>query len=66
MIRRWPNGMPKVAWICDDCVIDLGGAWIDNHVATYHVGECPVCKKSKPITEPRDFAWNGCAGGACD
>ena len=49
-------------WICDDCGVKYG-AWYQlgavvpkMHCATYHMGECNVCKtKDVPITEPRDY-----------
>lgn len=63
-VARWPNGMPKVAWICEGCAADLGAGQM--HLATFHAGSCGVCRKTKTVTEPRDYVWTGCAGGNCD
>lgn len=64
-VQRYPNGMPRVAWICGACVANLGGGNIPNHVGTFHVGECGVCKRQRAVTEPRDYAWNSCSTGDC-
>lgn len=58
--------MPKVAWICGSCVADLGGGTATGHLATFHVGECGVCKRQRAVTEPRDYLWNACRNGECD
>lgn len=45
------------AWTCHDCAIKVGGSMPEGHIATWHDSVCPVCGKSKPVTEPRDFHY---------
>lgn len=47
----------KIVWICTKCAYENGGVWEDDHVATFHDGECQVCHKVKAVTEPKDFKW---------
>jgi hypothetical protein len=46
-----------VAWICAECATLSGAEHMPNHVATFHEDTCGVCKKTKTVTEPRDFRW---------
>jgi hypothetical protein len=62
--------MEYPAWICDPCGRKLGRFYINGRYvgpamrgATYHQGQCDVCGKKAPVTEPRDYGhlisdWN--------
>ena len=49
-------------WVCDSCGTKYG-RWYQcdviapkQHCATYHYGNCDVCKSTHiPVTEPRDY-----------
>ena len=44
-------------WICFDCGKQYG-RWDDDHLATFHQGECGWCKrKNVGVTQPRDYGW---------
>lgn len=43
-------------WVCEPCMAKLGRWMSPRHVATWHIGECNICRQTKEITEPRDFA----------
>lgn len=54
--------MEYPTWICDPCGRRLGRFYIDGryvgpakHSATYHEGQCDVCRKHASVTEPRDY-----------
>lgn len=44
------------AWVCDPCGQLYGFRKQPNH-ATWHNGQCGVCHKPGPVTEPRDFGY---------
>lgn len=48
-VRAYPG------WVCRDCALAHGGRILKNHVATFHTDTCDVCKKTKTVTEPRDY-----------
>ena len=44
-----------IQWICLECGTKYG-----NHkceVATWHLGECGICKEATSVTEQRDFSY---------
>jgi len=47
--------LDKIEWVCQDCG--------DKHakrqyeLSTWHEGKCDMCKKTKPVTELRDFGY---------
>ena len=57
-------------WICHECGVQWGRWYEDGeylgpnpYCATYHMGECGVCRREKSVTEPRDYGlvrrgWN--------
>lgn len=47
--------METPAFVCTECAEAAGGKMPANHAATWHNGECGICHKIKPVTEPRDF-----------
>jgi hypothetical protein len=46
-----PSGYPT--WICSACGTKYGRR--APAIATWSVGECDICGRTKPVTEPRDF-----------
>lgn len=46
-----------VEWICVECAHKAGAYVVLGHLASFHQGQCEVCKQVKPVTEPRDFRW---------
>lgn len=48
-LRKYPD------WICYECGTKYGK--IKSLCATYHRELCPVCKKRKSVTQPRDFGY---------
>ena len=44
-------------WVCYDCAVEAGYQPRSNHVSTFHIGICGVCKQEKSVTEPRDFGY---------
>ena len=47
---RYPN------WVCAQCGMKASGNRCLT-VSTYHLGICGVCKRKRPVTEPRDFYY---------
>lgn len=45
---------PYPEWVCTDCGLKASGGY-SHSISTYHHGICGVCKKEKPVTQPRDF-----------
>ncbi len=41
-------------WSCKECGLKHGSGKM-KEISTWHFGECDVCKKNQPVTEPRDF-----------
>lgn len=41
-------------WVCAQCAILICNNK-QSGVATWHTGQCDVCKETKVVTEPRDF-----------
>lgn len=39
---------------CHDCGSAAGKAWT---VSTWHMGTCPICKETAPVTETRDYGY---------
>jgi hypothetical protein len=48
--------LAKASWCCSDCG-NLYGKYPKGHMSTWHVGKCDICRRSKPITEARDFGY---------
>ena len=48
---------PRVQWICAPCAERLDGEMAEDHVATWHYGQCGACGNLVNVTEPRDFRW---------
>ena len=43
-------------WICRKCGIKYGRGTPENHLSTWHEGQCEVCgEEAVAVTEPRDF-----------
>jgi hypothetical protein len=49
--RVHPSGYPE--WICSDCGTKYGRR--APTIATWSVGECDICGRTKPVTEPSDY-----------
>ena len=45
-----------VHWVCKDCGLKYGNHDIRG-VATWHTETCEICKRSKSVTEIRDFGY---------
>lgn len=43
-----------VHWVCKDCGLKYGNHGIKG-IATWHMDTCDICKRSKSVTEIRDF-----------
>ena len=41
--------------ICVECAAKKGSFRIPNHLSSFNIETCDVCKQVKPVTEPRDF-----------
>lgn len=50
MSRRYPE------WVCMSCVNEIKAEPVQE-ISTWHIGLCGVCKRKKPVTEPRDFGY---------
>ncbi|MDI6788419.1 MAG: hypothetical protein QME51_08620 [Planctomycetota bacterium] len=48
--KRYPKS------VCQDCG-SKANKGRQFQVSTWHIGKCDVCKKKKPVTEPRDFYY---------
>lgn len=46
----------RIDYVCSDCGLKASGGKSFT-VSTYHIGECDVCKKVKPVTQTRDFYY---------
>ncbi len=44
-------------WCCDRCAGETGNRMPEEHLATYHIGECDICGIMKEVTEPRDYRF---------
>jgi len=51
-------------WVCDDCGREWGRWWDGGaysgpapHFSTHHIDTCDVCKKTKSVTEARDYGF---------
>lgn len=42
-------------FVCTECAEAAGGKMHPKHQATWHIGECGICHKTKAVTQPRDF-----------
>jgi hypothetical protein len=52
----------RIFWVCNDCGNEALSLSVNKNkrkcqVSTYHVGECDVCGKDKPVTQTRDFGF---------
>jgi len=45
------------AWTCKECALTYGGRYPQNHISSWHMGTCDVCKLEKAVTQPRDFCY---------
>lgn len=46
---------PRIQWICMPCANNKKWHMPAHHLASWHTGECGVCKTIQIVTEPRDF-----------
>lgn len=46
-----------VGYICGECADKNGGVWPENHVATFHGGECDLCGESGFLACWDDWNW---------
>jgi len=44
-----------IGFICSLCAHALGGEWPDTHIATFHSGECEICKQKRSLAAPSDW-----------
>jgi hypothetical protein len=42
-------------WICAGCAALQGARIPEDHVASWHMGQCDWCGETKSVTEPREF-----------
>lgn len=47
----------RAGYLCGHCAEMLGGRWPRGHRATFHSGECPLCKESKNLASWDDWNW---------
>ena len=51
--------MRDIHWLCLDCATMIGGKLKEDHISSWHTGNCDACKKIKEVTAPRDFGLRG-------
>jgi hypothetical protein len=51
------NILDKVNYICSECAGKYGGVWPKNHLATFHIGKCDICKREKGLANVGDWNW---------
>ena len=57
-VRKWKENITEtkcLGYICSDCANAIGGEWPEHHVATFHNGECSICKHQKGLAAPSDW-----------
>ena len=45
-----------MAWICTNCARDKGLKWPEGKESTFHMYDCEICKKFRPVCDERE--WN--------
>ena len=59
--------IPDGGSICTPCADGLGGRWPEGHLATWSLGRCSVCGKTKSVCDVGDWDWpDGKARGMRD
>ena len=48
--------MEYPSWVCLECGLKASKG-VSHALSTWHEGKCDICKKNKPVTEPRDFYY---------
>ncbi len=47
---------PYPSWVCSDCATKAGGKMRWDY-ATWHYGQCEVCRQGRYVTQPRDYGY---------
>lgn len=61
-LAKWmsPVLVPRdVQYLCSPCARKAHAKWPRGHVATVHVGTCPMCSKIKALSCINDWIWPG-------